>query len=484
MERPNFLFLFPDQWRGDFLGSKNHQVKTPFLDQLAGEGISFTRAYAACPSCIAARACVLTGKSPISNNRIGYKGLVPWDYLNNMLNCLTDAGYQTINVGKTHFYPRKNNCGFQVNKLYDPQNYIDGEESDYHQWLYKQSNGKIEDTTYKINSNGFTYMPWTAPVYLHPTAWTASEAVTQLKKRDKDKPFFMQVGFHRPHPPLDPPEEYFNMYRDVIFDKVKKGDWEPKDFMKVASHNSSMMGTKKESDRQDALRAYCAQLTFIDHEIGKIIYYILRHAPNTVIIFTSDHGDMLGDHNMWRKIYPYEGSSNIPMIIKEPISAKTTHNNPSSYRKNETVITHMDLMPTILSLASIRIPNEVEGEDFVPILRGEGTVERKYIHGEHSAGEMMSVQFITDGKYKFCYDALSGVQLFFDLINDPFELHNGLNDKKYNDKVQLFKQHMINELLNRPEGFVKNGKLQKGIVVLPVTGPLARTKKEKDETNI
>lgn len=472
MAKPNFLFLFPDQWRGDFLGSKNHLVKTPFLDQLAGEGINFTKAYSACPSCIAARACVLTGKTPISNNRIGYKGLVPWDYPNNMLNCLSDNGYQTINVGKTHFYPRQRNCGFQINKLYDSQNYIDGEESDYHQWLYKQSNGRVEDTAYKINSNGFTYMPWTSPTYLHPTAWTASESITQLKKRDRDKPFFMQVGFHRPHPPLDPPKEYFNMYHDITFDKAKLGDWEPENYKKVASHNASMMGTKRESDRQIAIRAYCAQLTFIDHEIGKILYHILRHEPNTVIIFTSDHGEMLGDHNVWRKIYPYEGSANIPMIIKEPISAQFTHNKPGDYRKSDTVITHMDIMPTVLSLAGIKIPDEVEGKDFVPLLRNEGVIKREYLHGEHSAGNFKSVQFITDGKYKFCYDALSGIQLFFDLQNDPNELHNAVNDENYKEQVMLFKQRMINELSERSEGFVKNNELQKGIVVSAITGEL------------
>jgi len=468
MNKPNILFILTDQWRGDFLGNLGHVVKTPFLDELAGEGFTFTNAYAASPSCIPARACILTGQTPATTNRIGYMDGVPWDYKDNMIECLNEGGYQTINVGKTHFYPRRNNCGFEINKLYDPQNWIDNQLSDYHQWLKDETNDKIQDSANIYNNNGFAYIPWTYDNYLHPTEWTANEAINQLKNRDKTRPFFMQMGFHRPHPPLDPPTEYFNMYKDITFDKAKIGDWESNDAKKETSHNSPMIGVKKESDRQDALRAYCGLITHIDHQIGKMMYYLSKYEPNTIIIFTSDHGDLLGDHGGWRKIYPYEGSAKIPMIIKTPDTSQITINKAHEYRRDDTVITHMDIMPSILSLADIKIPDKVEGKSFVPVLYGEKIKNREYIHGEHSAGDFMSVQFITDGKYKYCYDALSGIELFFDLISDPNELHNGIGDIKYKEKVTLFRQRLISQLKDREEGFVKEGKLQKNIILAPI----------------
>ncbi len=480
MEKPNILLIFTDQWRGDFLGNLGHLAKTPFVDQLAGEGMTFTSAYCASPSCIPARVCLLTGKTPISNHRIGYMDGVPWNYENNMIDCLNEGGYQTINVGKTHFYPRRNSCGFQINRLYDPQNWLDGKLSDYHQWLYDETDGNVKDTADMVDNNGFAYIPWTADNYLHPTEWTANEALIQLKNRDNNKPFFLQLGFHRPHPPLDPPEEYFNMYRDITFDKAKMGDWETSEAKMFNSHNSPMIGVKKESDRQDALRAYCGMLTHIDHMIGRILFYLSKHAPNTVVIFTSDHGDLLGDHGAWRKIYPYEGSAKIPMIIKDPKNAQVTINRPHDFKRNDTVITHMDIMPTVLSLANLPIPSEVEGIDFTPVLRGEPTLKREYIHGEHSAGDFMSVQFITDGKYKYCYDAYNGTEVFFDLVNDPNELHNAINDEKTSDIANKFKQWLIDELTNRFDGLVINGQLQSGVMVSPIRSELLEDINLKD----
>ena len=473
MNKPNILLILTDQWRGDFLGSLGHKAKTPFLDELAGEGFTFTNAYSASPSCIAARACVLTGKKPATCNRIGYLDGIPWKYKDTMIDCLNDDGYQTINVGKTHFYPRKNNCGFEINKLYDPQNWLDNELSDYHQWLKEETNGNVEDTADVINNNGFCYIPWTHPNYLHPTEWTYRESIRQLKGRDQNKPFFIQIGFHRPHPPLDPPTEYFNMYKDIVFDEAKIGDWESDEFRKPTSNNSPMMGVKSEVDRQDAIRAYCGHLTHIDHQIGKIMFYLAKHEPNTIIIFTSDHGDLLGDHCAWRKIYAYEGSSKIPMIIKTPDTSQVTINKVHEYRRNDTVMTHMDIMPTVLTLANIKVPKKVEGLNFAPALYGKKISNREYIHGEHTGGDFINVQFITDGKYKYCYDPLNGIELFFDLINDPNELHNGLKDKKYKEKVDLFKNRLIKELEPRvKEGFVKEGKLQKGVKLAPIRNGL------------
>jgi arylsulfatase A-like enzyme len=483
MDRPNVVLIFTDQWRGDFLGSLHDKVKTPFLDQLAGEGIMYTSAYCATPSCIPARASLLTGMSGSSCNRIGYMDGVPWRYPVTMQGVFRDAGYQTINVGKTHYYPRREGQGFEINRLYDPQNWLDGEKSDYHKWLNEETGGKVIDPADAVDNNGFCYIPWTYDNYLHPTEWTADTAMEEIKNRDKERPFFMQIGFHRPHPPLDPPEAYFNMYRDTDFGEAPIGDWEPEEWRRETTSNAPLFGVKSEEDRQVAIRAYCAQLTHIDHQIGKIIYYIRRydHTKNTIIMFTSDHGDLLGDHCTWRKIFPYEGSSKIPMILNTPDKVTQTVNTTLGYRKDSTPVTHMDIMPTLLSLANIDVPGNVEGIDFSGPLYGRKIEGREFIHGEHTAGETMGVQFVTDGKIKYCYDTLSGREELFDLVDDPGELRNLAGVDDYSNLKERWKKRLVEILEKRPDdGFVKNGELQTGIVPPPIRKELIKGLKSEE----
>ncbi len=471
MERPNILLIFCDQWRGDFLGSFGHKVKTPFIDQLAGEGMTYTSAYCATPSCIPARVSLLTGMSGSSCNRIGYMDGVPWKYPVTMQGCFSNAGYQTINVGKTHFYPRKANLGFEKNRLYDPQNWLDGELSEYHQWLYDQTDGKVKDPADAVDNNGFCYIPWTYPNYLHPTEWTADTALEEIRNRDQSRPFFMQVGFHRPHPPLDPPTAYYDMYRDVDFGEAPVGDWEPEEWRRNTTSNAPLIGVKKEDDRQVAIRAYCAHLTHIDHQVGKLIYYLNRHGhtKNTIIMFTSDHGDLLGDHCTWRKIFPYEGSSKIPMIIRTPETMIQTVNTTLGYRCDDTPVTHMDIMPTLLNAAGIPVPQNVEGIDFMGPLYGKPVMGREFIHGEHTAGELMGFQFVTDGKFKYCYDTYKGLEQLFDLKKDPYELRNLAAREEYTETLALWKGRLIEVLAKRPEdGLVVDGELARGVSLPPI----------------
>jgi len=190
-ERPNFVLIFPDQWRGDCLGYTGHPyVDTPFLDEMAGQGVTFTAAYSACPSCIATRACMARGQTPDATGRIGYQDRVPWRYDETMMTRLRDGGYQTINVGKTHFYPQRANLGFEINLTYDPQDHGEGLQSDYHEWLERQTNGEIRDTTQEINSNSWVAHPWVHEERLHPNTWNMQTALEQIQRRDPMRPFF------------------------------------------------------------------------------------------------------------------------------------------------------------------------------------------------------------------------------------------------------------------------------------------------------
>lgn len=451
-EQPNILFIFPDQWRGDCLGSLGHPVvETPFLDELAAESVTFTGAYAACPSCIAARADVATGQRPNTHGRIGYRDCVPWRYDVTMMRCLRDGGYQTFSAGKNHFYPQRIHLGFEQVRLYETQRLDGHHESDYHDWLAHETRGLIRDTAIECGNNSWLAMPWTHEEALHPTAWTATAAIDMLDRRDPTRPFFLQVGFHRPHPPLDPPAETWRRFEDRELPPVPVGEW-------AAEYDHPVVQTQTNTGRlpehllSRARRAYYAQLAHIDHHIGRIIYHLqrLKLWENTIVIFTSDHGELHGDHHIFRKTSGLEGSAKLPFLMRLP---KTWER--SAGTRCDAPITHMDIMPTCLEAAGLPIPETVEGQSFLPFAQGQSPGWRDYVHGEHAG--LWGLQFVTDGKEKFIWNTVNGRELFFDLREDPQECCDRSTNPAYAERVALWRGRLIEVLAERPEDGLTDG---------------------------
>ena len=146
-------------------------VETPFLSELAGHGMTFTHAYTSCPSCIATRASILTGMSPSNTGRLGYRDGVPWRYKNTLMECLRNSGYQTINVGKTHFHPQRASMGYEINELYDTQKFDPWFDSDYNKWLRQMTNGALVDSATDLGPNSIIAQPWVHAENLHSSAW-------------------------------------------------------------------------------------------------------------------------------------------------------------------------------------------------------------------------------------------------------------------------------------------------------------------------
>jgi arylsulfatase len=452
-DRPNFLSIFPDQWRGDCLGSLAHPVvETPFLDQLAAEGVTFTAAYSACPSCIATRASLITGQTPNTCGRIGYRDGVPWRYETTLMRCLRDGGYQTLCAGKTHFYPQRIALGFDEMRLYDVLNIERDFKSDYQAWLEQAGGGLVRDTTQETTSNAWLAHPWVHPEYLHPNTWTATAAIELLSRRDPTRPFFLQVSFHRPHPPLDPPIGYYERYQDRPIPPVPVGDW-AETFAEPVRRVDASSGTLPEHILARSRRAYYAQMSHLDYQVGRLLYWLMRRGwlENTYIIFSSDHGELLGDHHLFRKVSPLEGSAKVPLIIRPPKSVKC----PCGSRSNLPVA-HMDLMPTILEEAALATPATVEGSSLVPAIRSQDIGWRKFIHGEHTGGRPGN-QYVTDGREKFIWDSLSGRELFFDLSEDPQEQIDRSQDPAYGDRVALWRKRLVDVLAERSEDGLSDG---------------------------
>lgn len=459
MQAPNILFIFPDQWRGDCIGALGHpDIETPHLDELVNRGVSFTSAYTNCPVCIPARASLVTGKTTATLGRFGYRDQVPWEFDNTLMHCLRDNGYETLCSGKTHFYPQMAKLGFEKIKMYHSLAIDEDFHSDYHHWLEEKGNGLYRDTAVEVSSNTWVAYPWQHPEPLHPNSWTVTAAIEMLKERDQNRPFFLQLGFHRPHPPFDPPLAFYERYRNKTLSSVPRGDW-------CEKFNQPIKGPTEGSgfvpdDQLDATRkAYYAQCTHLDYQIGRMIHYLRMNnlLNNTYIVFSSDHGEMLGDHYMFKKSVGFEGSAHIPMIAVPP-SAWKSH--PSSGLKVEAPVTLYDIMPTLLDVAGVEIPPEVEGQSFNRWVEGELPPWRDFMHGEHVAQGHRNCQYVTDGKEKYIWEPLTNREFFFDLKEDPQEYHNLATHSDKQERVRLWRNRLIKILENRPQdGMVEDGKL-------------------------
>jgi arylsulfatase A-like enzyme len=449
--RRNILLVFPDQWRGDCLGSAGFPgLETPYLDELAAAGTRFSAAYSACPSCIAARANLMTGMSPLETGRTGYRDGVRWTYPNTLAQTLRDSGYQTMLAGKTHFHPQRLRLGFEDLQLYDTQTRDPGFESDYARWLRRETADRIVDTTMEMSTNSWTVRVWPHEERLHPNCWTADQAIELLERRDPTRPFFLQVGFHRPHPPFDPPAEYFERYLDKELPPPDVGDWVEIRHPMVDTTGSAGILPPDALDR--SRRAYLAQLSHLDFQIGKIVYRLHRMGlfENTTIIFSSDHGEMLGDHHMTRKSSALEGSAHVPLIVRPARSSALPRGTVC-----DSPATLADIMPTILREADIPIPETVSGLALQDAVQHTGQDWREFVHICHAP----SVQAVTNGQEKFMWDTVSGKQWFFDLRTDPGETRN-LIDKP---RAAAWRQRLVATLSGSClASLVEGGELRSG----------------------
>lgn len=477
MSKPNVVLIMVDQMRGDCLSILDHPVvDTPNLDQLARNGVLFKNAYTATPSCVPARAAVLTGMSQTANGRVGYEDKVPWNYEHTLPGEFAKAGYHTQAVGKMHVYPARNLCGFHHVVLHDgylhysrfkhqnveTESYNYGGD-DYLPWLKQQAGAQADLIDLGLDCNASTVArPWHLPEALHPTNWVVTESIDFLRRRDPTKPFFLKMSFVRPHPPFDPPQAFFDMYKDLDLPDPVVGDWAEKDDLERSGHNPvSGKGIVPKNRFKRAQAAYYALITQIDYQIGRFLNAMEEHGVlnNTVILFVSDHGELLGDHHLYRKCLPYEGSANVPFILSDP-------GNVLGLKKNQMVdevVELRDIMPTLLNAAKIDIPDSVDGKSVLSLCsEGPNGEWRDYVHGEHSYGKD-SNHYITNGKEKYIWFSQTGEEQLFNLEHDPYEKINLVNNQEFNQRLVFWRECLIKELIGREEGYTDGEKLIVGM---------------------
>lgn len=451
----------------------NAHIDTPNLDDLARGGYHFTRAYSATPTCVPARVAMFTGKSPSLHGRYGYREGVsfPEAYPVTLQSTLRKSGYQTFAVGKMHVFPDRARCGFDEVLLHDgflhtsrrlsrgPSGAID----DYVEFLRRETGDPRADYQETgIGCNAMTARPWERAERLHPTRWVADESFRFLERRDPTRPFFLYMSFHRPHAPFDPPQWLWDKYRGRSGPDRAQGGWVSRfEEHRQDFHSEAEFGAQKESTHEQVRAGYYGSIEFIDLQLNRLKETLSDQGllEDTVIMFVSDHGDMMGDHDMYRKSVGYEGSSRVPLVMHVPPRWRESWGAPGEVGA---IAELRDLMPTVLGLAGVEVPEGVDGVDLGAASRGEQV--REHLHGEHLIGSLgrHSMQWIRSQRFKYVWFSGDGHEQLFDLEADPREEQDLAGDPGFGEELVRHRELLIAELAGREEGFVDGGALVAG----------------------
>lgn len=450
--KPNVLLITADHWAGHLLGVEGHPcIQTPTLDELARSGIRFTRAYAESPVCVAARRNLMTGCPARHNGGRVWQATAEMASVPTLAQTFRDAGYQAYGVGKLHVYPQRDRIGFDDVILSEEGRTQFGVVDDYEMYLAEQGHPG-QYFTHGMGNNEYVTRPWHLAEEHHITNWATREMVRTIVRRDPTRPAFWYLSFVHPHPPLVPLQVYLDIYREMQIDMPAVGEWAADgDSLPYALRRARAHG-ERISDHQmrAARRAFYALCTHIDHQLRVVIGTLREHGllDNTIILFSADHGDMLGKHGLWKKQVHYEESTRVPMILLGPEGdSRVGHD-----RVDDRLVGLQDVMPTLLDLAGVDIPDSVKGQSMVSSQR------REHLFCEHSEGGS-ATRMVHDGRFKLIYYPTGNRVQLFDMEDDPEELVDLHSSQKHLSDRERLEAMLVGELYGGDLEFIQDGKL-------------------------
>jgi arylsulfatase len=450
--RPNILLVCTDHWPAALLGCAGHPaIQTPTLDELARSGVRFTNAYAECPVCIPARRTLMTGVPPRTHGDRVFKETLPMPNLPTLAQTLRDAGYQAHAVGKLHVYPQRDRIGFDDVLLDEEGRQQYGVIDDYELFLGDRGRAGAH-FDHGMSNNEYSARPWHLDEALHATNWASQQMARVIKRRDPTRPAFWYLSYRHPHPPLVPLQIYLDLYRELEIDEPYRGGWlAERSTMPYRLQANLATGDKINATQTElARRAFYALCTHIDHQLRLVIGALREEGllNNTIICFTSDHGDMLGNHGLWAKRLFYEYSANIPMILLGVAGDERV----GHHRVDDRLVGWQDVMPTLLDLTGVEIPASVEGRSMV------GQRRRDWFYGEIDEGAL-ATRMIHDGRYKLVYYPAGNSRQLFDLVEDPNEQHDLAPTPEHAGRLERLTELLIGELYGDDEAWVQEGEL-------------------------
>ena len=445
--KPNLLLLMADQHRADWMGCDgNRAIHTPNLDRLARDGVRFAHAYSSTPTCTPARAALLTGMSPWRHGMLGY-AQVARSYPVEMPRRLREAGYYTYGIGKMHWTPQRNLHGFH-STLLDESGRVESPDfrSDYRSWFASEAPNLNPDAT-GIGWNDYTARPYVLPERLHPTRWTADSAVHFLEGYQRPEPFFLKVSFARPHSPYDPPNRWWERYENATLPPARAGAWADRFCTRSGPADDMWHGDPGDAAVRRARVGYSGSVSFVDEQLGRVLEALDKRGwtNDTLIVYLSDHGDMTGDHWLWRKSYAYQPSARIPMLVRGP--------GAQAGSVNQTPVEIRDILPTLLTAAGLAVPEACDGQNLL-------TARREWIDLEHDVCYDATNHWtaLTDGRHKYIFHAYDGAEQLFDLTADPHELNDLSGDSAHAPLLGRWRSRMASHLEPRGPEWTLNGR--------------------------
>jgi len=462
-DRPNILLIMADQMRYDTISSLgNEEIHTPNLDFLVSRGTAFTQAYSPCPVCVPARYTIRTGCSPLTTCYFqNEEPSVPHhlkekteercgDYL---ARTMSKAGYRTFGIGKFHTIPTEEDLGYQV---YQRCEEMDGYPDSYARYLWSQpAYSHIEQP--QGERTEMYYQPQMSPLPKEITseAWVSDRVIEQIDKSDK-KPFFGVCSFVGPHPPFAPPVPFNRMYDP---DKMRGPQLGPEeiDYMdeRVRWNKHFVFADDLSKSHIKTLRArYYGEISYLDWCVGRIIDKLKEKNlfEETLIIFTSDHGEYLGDHHAVQKENFFEESCHIPFIVSWP-------NCFEGNRTSEALVSLEDIFG-LVTKATFK-PELREGIDLYNILSSKQKEKKRDVLMGYTSqpGTIDFRMMALSPPWKYIFHANGGGELLFNLEDDPKEHHNLLTTNV--TKAEELREYSISQLkANKYEQALEGFKLK------------------------
>lgn len=487
MSRPNILFVITDQQRADHLGCAGHPVlRTPHLDALASDGMRLDRHYTNHPLCTPSRAALITGRYPHSN-RVYDNGccLAPGE--RTLPEVLGGAGYETHAIGKLHLssWREPKGVSFESESFWasgrapsEPVPYAGFDEVEictrhinprtghYGVWMRKNHPDVLsrweEFLTPHASGAGGTF-DWTMPPEAHANTWIADRAIDYLEShRESEQPFFLHIGFPDPHHPFrapdpwgalydpamiplpdtypskgftDRPPEYEAYYRGVLnHENLGAGDFNTEDLGELSPPQLQAIHAKT-----------YGMISFVDNQVGRILAALeaTGQAENTLVIFTSDHGDYMGDHGLILKgPLLLEGLLRVPMLMRGPGIARAGGT-------TKALTSHIDLMPTLLDLAGASPPPGLEGRSFRSVLENDEDQFRDRVMVEclHQFQFDRNVKALITDRWKLVYWGGQTYGELYDLETDPQECCNLWDSAEHRPIRQEMLLKLLDELV-------------------------------------
>lgn len=446
-KRPNILFIMVDEMRWDAMGSEHHPVvSTPNLDRLASQGTRFSNAYSVAPVCCPARASVFSGRYAhvhgVTTNEIpAHNGEI---FLPSILR---HYGYHTAISGKLHYRPVRFDYGFDQFWSFTSegptpqlgyQAFLKEKHGSPAKWPIVPSTCPWPEDPLGRDVGEFRY-----PEEDFETDWITSRSLDYLRgRKDNPQPWFLFTSYLKPHSPSVEPKPYFNRYdpQAIPIPRLPDGI---KEFRAALKGKDRRHFVADERMLRVMSAIYYGAISHVDRHVGVLLAELERlgMADNTIVLFTADHGNMLGDRGRMFKVVMYEGSSHVPLIWRGPKGAKE-----NSGRVDGKIIENTDLMPTILEAAGMPVPDRIQGRSFLDLLRGrgEGWKDRCYAQ--------LATAMVRTPQWKFIDNSrnLSSSFELYDMHGDPKEERNLVSEAKHRDLMEDFKRQLTAWRADKP----------------------------------